>query len=54
MKTNNNTEENIEFEIIYKLKKNYQERIKIFDNRFINKNKDKCKIIYKNKEYEIK
>ena len=41
----------IEFEIIYKLNQN---ETKIFDYSFIDKNKDKCKIIYKNKEYELK
>ena len=28
--------------------------MKIFNQFFINNNKDKCKIIYKNKEYELK
>ena len=40
----------IEFEIIYKLNQN---ETKIFDYSFIDKNKDKCKMIYKNKEYEL-
>ena len=73
--TNNIIDENIYFEIIYKPKKDNQNKnkifdyeyylleekffkdeskIKIFDNGFINKNKDKCKIIYQNKEYELK
>ena len=41
--------------IRYKINKNEKE-IKIFDfdNRFIKNNKDKCKIIYEEKEYEIK
>ena len=39
--------------IRYKINKNEKE-IKIFDNKFINNNKDKCKIIYEEKEYEIK
>ena len=51
---NNNNEENIEFEIIYKPRKKYKNKTKIFDNKFVNKNKDKCKIIYKNIEYELK
>ena len=29
------------------------DKLKILDKIFINKNKDKCKIIYKNKEYEL-
>ena len=49
--TNNIIDENIYFEIIYKINQN---KTKIFDNKFIYKNKDKCKIIYKNKEYELK
>ena len=49
--TNNIIDENIYFEIIYNIN---QDKTKIFDNKFINKNKDKCKIIYKNKEYELK
>ena len=39
--------------IRYKINKNEKE-IKIFDNNFINNNKNKCKIIYEGKEYEIK
>ena len=31
-----------------------EERVKIFDNIFIRKNKNKCKIIYKSKIYELK
>ena len=49
--TNNIIDENIYFEIIYKINQN---KTKIFDNKFIYKNKDKCKIIYKNKVYELK
>ena len=51
MNTNDNNKKNIYFEIIYKLNKN---RTKIFNYWFIDKNKNKCKIIYKNKEYELK
>ena len=47
----NNNEENIYFEIIYKFNQNGN---KIFYDKFINKNKVKCKIIYKYKEYELK
>ena len=50
MKANNFIEENVEFEIIYKLNQN---KTKIFDYRFIKENKDKCKIIYKNDEYKL-
>ena len=50
-KINNIIEEDVYFEIVYKHNK---DKIRIFDNDFINKNKDKCKIIYKNKEYELK
>ena len=39
--------------IRYKINKNEKE-IKIFDTDFIKNNKDKCKIIYEDKEYEIK
>ena len=48
---NENKEENVYFEIIYKLN---QRETNIFDYSFMNINKDKCKIIYKNKEYELK
>ena len=49
--TNNTKEEYIYFEITYKLNKN---KTKIFSDDFISINNDKCKIIYKNKEYELK
>ena len=39
--------------IRYKINKNENE-IKIFGSDFIKNNKDKCKIIYEEKEYEIK
>ena len=39
--------------IRYKINKNEKE-IKIFGENFVKKNKDKCKIIYEEKEYEIK
>ena len=47
----NNKDENIDFKIIYKIN---PKGTQIFSARFINENKDKCKIIYKNKEYELK
>ena len=40
------------FELRYKATKNGN--IKIFHKDFVDRNKDKCKIIYKNKEYELK
>jgi len=39
--------------IRYKINKDEKE-INIFGRDFINNNKDKCKIIYNEKEYEIK
>ena len=40
--------------IIYKTKENKEDNIKLFGENFIKNNKDKCKIIYNDKEYEIK
>ena len=40
-----------EIEIIYKPKN--KGKIKIFGSQFVYYNKDKCKIIYNNKEYEL-
>ena len=54
LKMNDNSENNIEFEINCMFN---GDNNKIFDSRFVNKNKDKdkCKIIlYQNKEYELK
>ena len=51
---NNGKEENIHIEIIYKPKENEKDIIRIFGKKFVKKNKDKCKIIYKGKEYELK
>ena len=39
---------------IYKPDENNDEMVKILDEDFIKKNKDKAKIIYKNKIYELK
>ena len=39
------------FELVYK---NNEDKVKILDKRFINKNKDKCTIVYKNSEIELK
>ena len=38
----------------YKPDKDNDEKLKILDEDFIKKNKDKAKIIYKNKIYELK
>ena len=48
---NNNNEENIYFKMIYKIN---LKGTRIFSAKFINENKNKCKILYKNKEYELK
>ena len=42
------------FVVKYKPKDNNKEKVKILDEKFIKKNKNKCKIVYKNKIYEIK
>ena len=42
---------NDEITIIYKI--NGESNIKIFDDTFVNNNKNNCKIIYKNQEYEL-
>ena len=47
MNNNNN-----QISIIYKINKN-DTRIKIFGYNFIKNNKDKCKYIYEDKEYEL-
>ena len=50
--------ESFSFEIIFKadenIKDNKKNKLKIFDNKFIEKNKDKSKIIYKGEEYGLK
>ena len=45
---------NIDIEIIYKSNKNNEEKIRIFGKKFVNNNKNKCKIVYKCQEYELK
>ena len=40
--------------IAYYLPNKNNEKVKILDEYFIRKNRNKCKIIYKNKIYEIK
>ena len=47
----NNNEDYFSFELEYKLTKNRD--IKLFDSRFVDVNKDKCKIIYNGKVYEL-
>ena len=49
-----NIENTIYFEVMYKSNENKGTNIKIFDKTFINNNRDKCKIIYKNKIYQLK
>ena len=65
---NGRYEENIYYEIIYVLnennkdkilfdrafEKNFKGKLRIFGKIFVNNNKNNCKIIYKNKEYELK
>ena len=42
------------FEILYKPQTNNKEKLRIFGKYFVINNKDKCKIIYRNKENELK
>ena len=44
----------IEIEIVYDPMEDNDHKMRIFGKNFVNNNKDKCKIIYKNKEYELK
>ena len=48
----NYMEINNEIELIYKPKK--KDKVGIFGSEFVKNNKDKCRIIYNNKEYELK
>ena len=41
-------------EIVYQPKDNNEDKIRLFGRNFINNNKDKCKIVYKRKTYELK
>ena len=50
----NNRKENSEFVIIFKPEDDNTENVRIFGKKFVYNNKDKCKIIYKSKEYELK
>ena len=49
----NEKENNDKIEIIYKILNKDKNSIRIFGARFVENNKDKCKIIYENKEYEL-
>ena len=48
----NKKEKKDEITLIYNIDKN-SDFIKIFDSEFVNNNKNNCKIIFKNKEYEL-
>ena len=45
---------NILLKLNYKVKKNQKEKLRLFSSYFIKKNKLMCKIIFKNRIYEIK
>ena len=47
-------DKNMEILIKYKPKKDNKEKVRIFGEDFINNNIHKCKIIYKEEEYELK
>ena len=49
------SEDNIQDFLFFQLeyKATYESKIKVFSDYFVEKNKDKCKIIYNEKEYEI-
>ena len=47
-----NTKQYNEIEMIYEIKN--KKKIKILDSTFVSHNKNNCKIIYKDKEYELK
>ena len=48
------TDKNEEIEIIYKPEEDNKEKVRIFGEWFVNNNIYKCRIIYKNEEYELK
>ena len=51
----NGIEENIDIEIFYNhCSKEIKEGLRILGYIFVYNNKDKCKIIYKDKEYDLK
>ena len=41
-------------EMVYVPKENNEKDVRIFGEDFVYNNSDKCKIIYKNKEYQLK
>ena len=43
-----------EFEIIYRVDESNEDKVRIFGKKFIENNKDKCKIKYNNEIYELK
>ena len=47
-------DKNMEILIKYKPKKDNEEKVRIFGKNFVNNNIHKCKIIYKEEEYELK
>ena len=47
----NNNQDSVTFELEYKATN--ESKIKLFGSKFVNKNKDKCKIIYNEKEYDL-
>ena len=47
----NNNQESFTYELEYKSTNN--SRIKLFDIRFVNKNKEKCNIIYNDREFDL-
>ena len=54
MKSNLIEKNSKDIEIIIKYRKNDEFEIQIFGQNFVNNNKDKCKIIYEGKEYDLK
>ena len=53
-KDNSDNNKEIFIEIIYKTIKDKNNKVRIFGLNFVLNNKDKCKIIYEDKEYELK
>ena len=51
--SNKNKEKSIIIEMIHEPKDNNEEKVRIFWEIFVQNNKDKCNIIYKDKEYEL-
>ena len=49
-----NEKDNIYLTIIYKPSKDNDNKVRIFGESFVYNNKDKCKIIFQDKQYEIK